>query len=144
MGRSSGSEVVPELTEPERAVLRVLGRDGPQKSANAICGRTPHRRHEVLTALYGLMEDGLVQYTAPGIYELGDAGSAFARPKPSGLQVSYRKAVQAATTAVFADRLSSAPRSALEIAERCMREALSDRQRALLDERTDAPDARAG
>lgn len=56
---------------------------------------------------------------------------ANAKRKPSGLQVSYRKAVEAVEALLTADGYAR-PRST---AERTLREALSDRQRAQLEAR---------
>lgn len=60
------------------------------------------------------------------------------RRKPSGMQISYRKAVEA-----LARRLAAlgplGPDDALTAAERVLRPALSDRQRELLEQRERMP-----
>jgi hypothetical protein len=74
---------------------------------------------------------------------LRDAHSANKRrtgttAKPSGLQVSYRRAVEATVTAIWdfaAERISGNDVSIEDVAERAQRGALSDRQRELLEQR---------
>jgi hypothetical protein len=61
--------------------------------------------------------------------------------KRSGLQVSYQKALQAAISAIgsfAAARLAGSAVTDCEIAEQCVREALSQRQREQLDQRQEA------
>lgn len=142
MGQTSLANHVEPLSNAEEAVLRVVRLDGPLKSANAVCARTPMARSSVLLALTDLERDGVLRFDP----ERGGWMVPDYRPKPSGLQVSYRRAVAALAEYVWRtdpDETISMD-YATSVAEDVLRAALSDRQRALLDERTDAPDARAG
>jgi hypothetical protein len=112
----------------EDAVLRVLRHDGPMASANAISARTPHRRQDVLLAIYDLLEDGRI--VMHGGYYHADPP----KPATSGLQISYRKAVRLCTEALSGTGVTWSEAEGL--AELYMSAGLSDRQRALLDERS--------
>jgi hypothetical protein len=85
MGQTSPANHVEPLTNAEKTVLRVVQRDGPLRSANAVCARTPLARATVLLALTDMERDGLLRFWPEQGWVVSDY-----RPKPSGLGAGVR------------------------------------------------------
>jgi hypothetical protein len=136
----AGSHVVPVPSHVREAVLRVLYWDGPLRSQNAVVGRVPYQRIVAIRALNELHDEGIAIQGINGWYS-DTVVAPDLRPEPkrrkrkrSGAQVSFHKAVEFVADELRCEGFSGS--YATRLATRALRNALSDRQRALLDERS--------